>query len=67
MIYISIVSLIWAFSFGLIGNVLAGVDSFFVATLRLGVASLLFLPFLRLKGIGWITIVRVFMELSSSA
>ena len=59
MIYLSIVSLIWAFSFGLIGNVLAGVDSFFVATLRLGVASLLFLPFLRLKGIGWITIVRL--------
>jgi len=59
MIYLSIVSLIWAFSFGLIGNVLAGVDSFFVATLRLGVASLLFLPFLRLKVIGWITIVRL--------
>ena len=38
---------------------LSGVDSFFVATLRLGIASLLFLPFLRLKGIGWITIVRL--------
>lgn len=59
MIYLSIVSLIWAFSFGLIGNMLSGVDSFFVATLRLGIASLLFLPFLRLKGIGWITIVRL--------
>ena len=59
MIYLSIVSLIWAFSFGLIGNVLSGVDSFFVATLRLGIASLLFLPFLRLKGIGWTTIVRL--------
>ena len=59
MIYLSIVSLIWALSFGLIGNMLSGVDSFFVATLRLGIASLLFLPFLRLKGIGWITIVRL--------
>ena len=59
MIYLSIVSLIWAFSFGLIGNMLSGVDSFFVATLRLGIASLLFLPFLRLKGIGWTTIVRL--------
>ncbi|HCY57686.1 MAG TPA: EamA family transporter [Opitutae bacterium] len=59
MIYLSIVSLIWAFSFGLIGNMLSGVDSFLVATLRLGVASLLFLPFLRLKGIGWTTIVRL--------
>ena len=38
---------------------LSGVDSFLVATLRLGVASLLFLPFLRLKGIGWTTIVRL--------
>ena len=59
MIYLALVSIIWAFSFGLIGNVLSGVDSFLVATLRLGVASLLFLPFLRLRGIGWITIIRL--------
>lgn len=59
MIYLALVSIIWAFSFGLIGNVLSGVDSFLVATLRLGVASLLFLPFLRLRGIGWITIIRM--------
>jgi len=47
MQYLAIVSLIWAFSFGLIGNALAGVDSIFVATVRLGIAGLLFLPFLR--------------------
>ena len=52
MIYLALVSVIWAFSFGLIGSALTGVDSFLVATLRLGVASLIFLPFLRLKGIG---------------
>jgi drug/metabolite transporter (DMT)-like permease len=52
MLYLAIVSLIWAFSFGLIGSTLAGVDSYFVATLRLGCASLLFLPFLRPKSIG---------------
>lgn len=52
MLYLAIVSLIWAFSFGLIGSALAGVDSYFVATLRLGCATLLFLPFLRIKGIG---------------
>jgi drug/metabolite transporter (DMT)-like permease len=52
MIYLALVSVIWAFSFGLIGSALSGVDSFLVATLRLGVASILFLPFLRLKGIG---------------
>ena len=51
MIYLAIVSIIWAFSFGLIGSSLSGVDSFLVATLRLGIASLVFLPFLRLKEI----------------
>jgi len=52
MLYLAIVSLIWAFSFGLIGSALAGVDSYFVATLRLGCATLLFLPWLRPKTIG---------------
>ena len=52
MIYLALVSVIWAFSFGLIGSTLSGVDSFMVATLRLGVASLIFLPFLRIKGVG---------------
>jgi drug/metabolite transporter (DMT)-like permease len=51
MIYLAIVSAIWAFSFGLIGSALSGVDSFFVATVRLGCATLLFLPFLRAKEI----------------
>ncbi|TVP75296.1 MAG: EamA family transporter [Puniceicoccaceae bacterium] len=49
MHYLALVSLIWAFSFGLIGNRLAGLDSFFVAAARLGIAGLLFLPFLRLS------------------
>jgi drug/metabolite transporter (DMT)-like permease len=52
MLYLALVSVTWAFSFGLIGSALSGVDSFFVASLRLGVASILFLPFLRLKDIG---------------
>lgn len=47
MPYLAIVSLIWAFSFGLIGTLLAGVDPYFIATARLGCATLLFLPFLR--------------------
>ena len=47
MVYLTIVSLIWAFSFGLIGNALAGVDSFLIAAIRLGSASLLFIPFLK--------------------
>jgi drug/metabolite transporter (DMT)-like permease len=59
MIYLALVSVIWAFSFGLIGSALSGVDSFLVATLRLGVASLIFLPFLRLREIGSIDRFRL--------
>jgi drug/metabolite transporter (DMT)-like permease len=47
MKYLALVSILWAFSFGLIGNALAGIDSILVATLRLGIAGLVFLPFLR--------------------
>jgi drug/metabolite transporter (DMT)-like permease len=42
-----LVSFIWAFSFGLIGRRLAGVDTTAVATLRLALALLVFLPFFR--------------------
>jgi drug/metabolite transporter (DMT)-like permease len=51
MIYLWIVSLIWAFSFGLIKGQLAGIDPALVATIRLSLATLTFLPFLRLKGL----------------
>ncbi len=46
------VTLVWAFSFGLIGLFLSGVNPVFVATARLGLATLCFLPFLRLRQIG---------------
>ena len=59
MIYLALISVIWAFSFGLIGSALSGVDSFLVATLRLSVASIIFLPFLRLKEIGSIDRFRL--------
>jgi len=48
MPYLALVSLIWAFSFGLIGNALSGVDPLFVSAVRLGIAALVFVPFLRL-------------------
>lgn len=48
MQYLALVSIIWAFSFGLIGKYLPGIDSFFVTAMRLGIAGLVFLPFLRL-------------------
>ena len=59
MIYLAVVSIIWAFSFGLIGSSLAGLDSFLVATLRLGIASLAFLFFLRIRTIGSIDRMRL--------
>ena len=61
MVYLAIVSLIWAFSFGLIGSSLANLDSFFVATIRLACAGLLFLPFLRLKQLGLFSCLRLFI------
>ncbi len=43
------VSLIWAFSFGMIGNILKGVDPCLLATARLLISFLVFLPLLRIK------------------
>ena len=51
MAYLIAVSVLWAFSFGLIGSRLAGLDSSFVAAVRLGLAFLCFAPFVRLKGL----------------
>jgi drug/metabolite transporter (DMT)-like permease len=47
--YLFIVSLIWAFSFGLIKDRLSGLDANFVAAVRLGISLLVFLPFLRIR------------------
>jgi drug/metabolite transporter (DMT)-like permease len=51
MIWLMAVTLIWGFSFGLIKNNLASVDSFFVSLCRMGLSLLVFLPFLRLRKI----------------
>ena len=51
MVYLFVVSLVWAFSFGLIKGNLHGVDSNFVAFARLGISLLVFLPFLRFRKI----------------
>jgi carboxylate/amino acid/amine transporter len=51
MIYLLVVSLLWAFSFGLIKNQLAGLDANFIAAARLLVSLVVFLPFLRIKGL----------------
>lgn len=51
MLYLVLVSLLWAFSPGLTKGLTTGLDSSFVAAARLGLALLVFLPFLRLKGL----------------
>jgi len=51
MLPLVVVSLLWAFSFGLIKRHLAGVDAAFVAAVRLGLALLVLLPFLRPRGL----------------
>ena len=52
MLYLLAASLIWAVSFGLIKHQLAGLDACFVAFVRLALSLFLFLPLLRLRGIG---------------
>ncbi|MHC4946520.1 MAG: EamA family transporter [Planctomycetota bacterium] len=47
MVYLLIVSLVWAFSFGLIKGQLTGLDSNFVAFARIALSFLIFLPFLK--------------------
>lgn len=51
MALLIITTILWAFSFSLIGEYLAGqVDSYFSVLMRVGLAALVFLPFLRIKG-----------------
>src|SRR5207253_2459132 len=44
------VSVLWAFSFGLVKQ-LTGLDGAFISAARLGLALIVFLPFLRLRGV----------------
>jgi drug/metabolite transporter (DMT)-like permease len=49
MAYLWIVSLIWAFSFGIIKGTLTGIHPVLVAAIRLSLAAMVFLPFMRVK------------------
>lgn len=51
MIYLLIVSLVWAFSFGIIKGQLTGLDSNFVSFARMVLSFIIFLPFIRVKRI----------------
>ncbi|ATM97606.1 membrane protein [Yersinia frederiksenii] len=58
MFLLVITTILWAFSFSLIGEYLAGhVDSWFSVLMRVGLAALVFLPFLRWRNIHWRVIV----------
>ena len=60
MWYLFGVTIIWAFSFSLIGVYLSGyVDAWFSVVMRIGIATMLFLPFLRLKNMKAETIFRL--------
>lgn len=49
MIYLVIPTLIWAFSFGLIGNMLKGIDPLQIADVRLILALIAFIPFIKIR------------------
>lgn len=61
MLYLIAVSLLWAFSFGLIKGQLAGLDSAFISTVRLALALLVFLPFVRTRWLGLRTSLLLFV------
>lgn len=51
MALLIITTILWAFAFSLFGEYLAGhVDSYFAVLVRVGLAALVFLPFLRARG-----------------
>lgn len=50
MIHLVIVSVVWAFSFGLIKTYLGGVHAFVISFVRMLISLVVFAPFLRLKG-----------------
>src|SRR5690606_21460219 len=53
-----IVSLVWAFSFGLIKGRLGGLDPAGVAVVRLAFATMVFLPLLRLRALPGLAALR---------
>lgn len=54
MPYLILVTVLWAFSFSLIGQYLAGqVDSDFAVLARVAIAAVVFIPFTRWRGLPW--------------
>lgn len=61
MLYLLIVTVIWAFSFGLTKGNLSGVDPLFISFVRMAIALVIFLPFLKLKKINRQTGLRLLL------
>ena len=61
MLYLVLVSIIWAFSFGLIKNQLAGLDSTAVAVVRIAFSLLIFAPLLRVRALTLRQIIQLFL------
>lgn len=60
MAYLFAVTLLWAFSFSLIGVYLAGqVDPWFSVLMRIALATLVFLPFLRVRHVNFNTAIKL--------
>jgi carboxylate/amino acid/amine transporter len=51
MFYLVIVTLLWAFSFSLIGEYLTDLDKYFLVFVRIALAAALFAPFTKFRGI----------------
>ena len=58
MIYLSLVSIVWAFSFGLIGTKLGNLPPAWLAWIRLALSAAVFLPFVR--RVPWKTALALF-------
>ncbi|MDR2438328.1 MAG: EamA family transporter [Planctomycetaceae bacterium] len=51
MFYLIIITLLWAFSFSLIGEYLMNLDNYFLVFIRIILAAVLFVPFTKFRGI----------------
>lgn len=60
MLWLLLVSFIWAFSFGLIKGRLTDIDPVIVAFVRMAIATAVFLPFLKPRALGAAMVARLF-------
>ena len=59
MLYLAIVSMVWALSFGLIKHYLAGIDASFIAAVRMLLSLVVFAPFISIKGLSRSNLLRL--------